>query len=169
MRYTGPDETAPTDMNAAILSKGHQGEFEKNQVGTLVGTAVGTRGRPPRHAGVHPDIVGVDVGIPMGTMFLEMGPYRFELLALFRSQVIAVIGPQGDAVLTGRKDIVDEYICWGAHGCGAFSGKDSTRVEGSAAYLCRQMAGPIVKSSLKSGPWCSFRTRSSLRCSFRFL
>merc|ERR1711953_729115 len=49
-------------------------------------------------------------------------------------------GPMGDAGLTGRKIIVDTYGGWGAHGGGAFSGKDPTKVDRSAAYICRQMA-----------------------------
>merc|ERR1711864_38654 len=57
-------------------------------------------------------------------------------------------GPQGDAGLTGRKIIIDTYGGWGAHGGGAFSGKDPTKVDSSAAYICRQMAKSIVKSGL---------------------
>merc|ERR1711968_32532 len=57
-------------------------------------------------------------------------------------------GPQGDAGLTGRKIIIDTYGGWGAHGGGAFSGKDPTKVDRSAAYICRQMAKSIVKSKL---------------------
>merc|ERR1712199_85240 len=57
-------------------------------------------------------------------------------------------GPQGDAGLTGRKIIIDTYGGWGAHGGGAFSGKDPTKVGRSAAYVCRQMAKSVVKSGL---------------------
>merc|ERR1712238_380545 len=57
-------------------------------------------------------------------------------------------GPQGDAGLTGRKVIIDTYGGWGAHGGGAFSGKDPTKVDRSAAYICRQMAKSVVKSGL---------------------
>merc|ERR1719207_404105 len=57
-------------------------------------------------------------------------------------------GPQGDAGLTGRKIIIDTYGGWGAHGGGAFSGKDPTKVDRSAAYICRQMAKSVVKSKL---------------------
>merc|ERR1712021_218645 len=57
-------------------------------------------------------------------------------------------GPQGDAGLTGRKIIIDTYGGWGAPGGGAFSGKDPTKVDRSAAYICRQMAKSIVKSGL---------------------
>merc|ERR1711972_237263 len=57
-------------------------------------------------------------------------------------------GPQGDAGLTGRKIIIDTYGGWGAHGGGAFSGKDPTKVDRSAVYICRQMAKSVVKSGL---------------------
>merc|ERR1711967_133822 len=57
-------------------------------------------------------------------------------------------GPQGDAGLTGRKIIIDTYGGWGAHGGGAFSGKDPTKVDRSAAYACRWMAKSIVKAGL---------------------
>merc|ERR1712006_9954 len=57
-------------------------------------------------------------------------------------------GPQGDAGLTGRKIIIDTYGGWGAHGGGAFSGKDPTKVDRSAAYICRQMAKSVVQSGL---------------------
>merc|ERR1711945_28672 len=57
-------------------------------------------------------------------------------------------GPQGDAGLTGRKIIIDTYGGWGAHGGGAFSGKDPAKVDRSAAYICRQMAKSIVKGGL---------------------
>merc|ERR1712157_185285 len=53
-------------------------------------------------------------------------------------------GPHGDAGLTGRKIIIDTYGGWGAHGGGAFSGKDPTKVDRSAAYLARQVAKSVV-------------------------
>merc|ERR1712113_355704 len=59
-------------------------------------------------------------------------------------------GPQGDAGLTGRKIIIDTYGGWGAHGGGAFSGKDPTEVDRSAAYICRQMAKSVVNSGLSA-------------------
>jgi len=53
-------------------------------------------------------------------------------------------GPQGDAGVTGRKIIVDTYGGWGAHGGGAFSGKDFSKVDRSAAYLARWVAKSLV-------------------------
>ncbi|XP_065220563.1 S-adenosylmethionine synthase isoform X1 [Planococcus citri] len=57
-------------------------------------------------------------------------------------------GPQCDAGLTGRKIIVDTYGGWGAHGGGAFSGKDFTKVDRSAAYAARWVAKSLVKAKL---------------------
>ena len=57
-------------------------------------------------------------------------------------------GPQSDAGLTGRKIIVDTYGGWGAHGGGAFSGKDYTKVDRSAAYAARWVAKSLVTAAL---------------------
>jgi S-adenosylmethionine synthetase len=57
-------------------------------------------------------------------------------------------GPQGDAGLTGRKIIVDTYGGWGAHGGGAFSGKDPSKVDRSASYAARWIAKSIVHAGL---------------------
>jgi len=57
-------------------------------------------------------------------------------------------GPQGDAGLTGRKIIVDTYGGMGRHGGGAFSGKDATKVDRSAAYASRWVAKNVVASGL---------------------
>merc|ERR1712012_830155 len=57
-------------------------------------------------------------------------------------------GPMGDAGLTGMKIIVDTYGGWGAHGGGAFSGKDYTKVDRSAAYAARWVAKSLVKAGL---------------------
>ncbi len=57
-------------------------------------------------------------------------------------------GPHGDTGLTGRKIIVDTYGGMGRHGGGAFSGKDPTKVDRSAAYMCRYVARNIVAAGL---------------------
>lgn len=57
-------------------------------------------------------------------------------------------GPHGDTGLTGRKIIVDTYGGWGRHGGGAFSGKDATKVDRSAAYMGRYVAKNIVAAGL---------------------
>jgi S-adenosylmethionine synthetase len=57
-------------------------------------------------------------------------------------------GPQGDSGLTGRKIIVDTYGGWGRHGGGAFSGKDPSKVDRSAAYMGRWVAKNIIAAGL---------------------
>jgi len=57
-------------------------------------------------------------------------------------------GPQGDAGTTGRKIIIDSYGGWGAHGGGAFSGKDPSKVDRSAAYAARWVAKSLVAAGL---------------------
>ncbi|MFA5509362.1 MAG: methionine adenosyltransferase domain-containing protein, partial [Candidatus Cloacimonadaceae bacterium] len=57
-------------------------------------------------------------------------------------------GPAADTGLTGRKIIVDTYGGWAQHGGGAFSGKDASKVDRSAAYMARHIAKSIVASGL---------------------
>merc|ERR1712184_230715 len=82
-------------------------------------------------------------GKPALTLFGD-----FTHLHINPSGKFIIGGPQGDAALTGRKIIIATYGGWGAHGGGAFSGKDPTKVDRSAAYVCRQMAKSVVKSGL---------------------
>uniref|UniRef100_A0A674K264 S-adenosylmethionine synthase n=2 Tax=Terrapene triunguis TaxID=2587831 RepID=A0A674K264_9SAUR len=67
---------------------------------------------------------------------------------LLPSEVFIEGGPKGDAGLTGRKIIVDTYGGWGAHGGGAFSGKDPSKADRSAAYAARWVAKSLVKAGL---------------------
>ncbi len=64
------------------------------------------------------------------------------------SGMFTIGGPEGDGGLTGRKIIIDTYGGWGAHGGGAFSGKDPTKVDRSAAYYCRWIAKSLVAAKL---------------------
>ena len=57
-------------------------------------------------------------------------------------------GPMGDCGLTGRKIIVDTYGGMGRHGGGAFSGKDASKVDRSAAYMARYVAKNVVAAGL---------------------
>ena len=65
---------------------------------------------------------------------------------MYKRQVIG--GPQGDCGLTGRKIIVDTYGGYARHGGGAFSGKDPSKVDRSAAYAARYIAKNIVAAGL---------------------
>lgn len=69
-------------------------------------------------------------------------------LFFLHTNINAIPLMQGDAGLTGRKIIVDTYGGWGAHGGGAFSGKDYTKVDRSAAYAARWVAKSLVKAKL---------------------
>ena len=71
------------------------------------------------------------------------GMFRFNPSGRFE-----IGGPEGDTGLTGRKIIVDTYGGMGRHGGGAFSGKDSTKVDRSAAYMARYIAKNIVSSGV---------------------
>merc|ERR1719296_610076 len=82
-------------------------------------------------------------GKPALTLFGD-----FTHLHINPSGKFIIGGPQGDAGLTGRKIIIDTYGGWGAHGGGAFSGKDPTKVDRSAAYACRWMAKSVVAAGL---------------------
>ena len=62
--------------------------------------------------------------------------------------VFVIGGPDGDAGLTGRKIIVDTYGGSAPHGGGAFSGKDPTKVDRSAAYVARYLAKNVVASGM---------------------
>jgi len=64
------------------------------------------------------------------------------------SKMFTIGGPHGDAGLTGRNIIIDSYGGWGAHGGGAFSGKDPTKVDRSAAYAARHAAKSLVAAGL---------------------
>jgi S-adenosylmethionine synthetase len=116
--YTGPDETAPS------MEKMNELIVEEVVKKTLS------------------EIV-LKNGQPALTLYGD-----FTHLHINPSGKFIIGGPQGDAGLTGRKIIIDTYGGWGAHGGGAFSGKDPTKVDRSAAYACRQMAKSVVKSGL---------------------
>ena len=72
-------------------------------------------------------------------------------------------GPQGDTGLTGRKIIVDTYGGMGRHGGGAFSGKDPSKVDRSAAYMGRYVAKNSSPPGSRRGAKCSLPTPSAIR------
>ena len=85
--------------------------------------------------------------------------FRNDILSLFNDQIIyhvnptgkfVIGGPHGDTGLTGRKIIVDTYGGKGAHGGGAFSGKDPSKVDRSAAYASRHIAKNLVAAGVSS-------------------
>jgi S-adenosylmethionine synthetase len=78
-----------------------------------------------------------------GELLTDQTQYHINPTGLF-----IVGGPEGDCGLTGRKIIVDTYGGMGRHGGGAFSGKDPSKVDRSAAYMCRWVAKNIVAAGL---------------------
>jgi S-adenosylmethionine synthetase len=84
----------------------------------------------------------VDKVIP-SELLTEETAYHINPTGLF-----IIGGPEGDCGLTGRKIIVDTYGGMGRHGGGAFSGKDPSKVDRSAAYMCRYVAKNIVAAGL---------------------
>merc|ERR550532_2047835 len=116
--YTGTDETAPS-----------MEEMNKAIVEEVIKATLSE--------------IKLKNGQPALTLFGD-----FTHLHINPSGKFIIGGPQGDAGLTGRKIIIDTYGGWGAHGGDAFSGKDPTKVDRSAAYICRQMAKSVVKSGL---------------------
>ena len=81
----------------------------------------------------------------MGTLILKNTKIHINPTGNF-----VIGGPMGDTGLTGRKIIVDTYGGWSRHGGGAFSGKDPSKVDRSAAYMARYVAKNIVAASLAS-------------------
>ncbi len=79
---------------------------------------------------------------------LEIKPTQETRFLVNPTGKFVIGGPQGDAGLTGRKIIVDTYGGYSRHGGGAFSGKDPTKVDRSAAYACRYVAKNIVAAGL---------------------
>ena len=84
----------------------------------------------------------IEAVIP-GELLTEKTEYHINPTGLY-----ILGGPEGDCGLTGRKIIVDTYGGMGRHGGGAFSGKDPSKVDRSAAYMCRYVAKNVVAAGL---------------------
>ena len=117
------DQGRPTGTHKIVLSTQHNAAASQRDIRDLV---------TPVIADVMPDgwMVGAD-----------------DLLVNPTGQFV-IGGPDGDAGLTGRKIIVDTYGGAAPHGGGAFSGKDPTKVDRSAAYACRYLAKNVVAAGL---------------------
>jgi S-adenosylmethionine synthetase len=92
---------------------------------------------------IHDDIVGILVPRVIDEKLLKDTTYHINPTGKF-----VIGGPHGDAGLTGRKIIVDTYGGKGAHGGGAFSGKDPSKVDRSAAYAARHLAKNLVAAGM---------------------
>ncbi|KJE90381.1 methionine adenosyltransferase [Capsaspora owczarzaki ATCC 30864] len=125
-------------------------EYEKHADGTLEPLRVHTIVISTQHAeDVSNDTIRADLH---EKVIKSVVPAKYlddkTIYHLQPSGRFVIGGPQGDAGLTGRKIIVDSYGGWGAHGGGAFSGKDFSKVDRSAAYAARWIAKSMVAAGL---------------------
>lgn len=88
------------------------------------------------------------IGGPQVSIITQNVYFVTVFYSLNADLVTKLFHQQGDAGVTGRKIIVDTYGGWGAHGGGAFSGKDFSKVDRSAAYAARWVAKSLVKAKL---------------------
>ena len=95
---------------------------------------------------LHEDVISNVINDVIPSKYLNGSPkFHINPTGLF-----VIGGPQGDCGLTGRKIIVDTYGGMGRHGGGAFSGKDPSKVDRSAAYAARHVAKNVVASGMAS-------------------
>ena len=113
----------PVRATSVVVSTQHRGDLDQDAVREIV----------------RPHVLNV---LPQGWMCPEKDFY------VNPTGKFVIGGPDGDAGLTGRKIIVDTYGGAAPHGGGAFSGKDPTKVDRSAAYACRYLAKNVVAAGL---------------------
>src|SRR5690242_9665762 len=118
----------PTEIDTVVLSTQHHADIEHKQIEQAVIEEI-----------VKPVLAKESIPVAKGVKYLINPTGRF-----------VIGGPQGDCGLTGRKIIVDTYGGAAPHGGGAFSGKDPTKVDRSAAYAARYVAKNIVAAGLAS-------------------
>ncbi len=114
----------PTRITAVVVSTQHSAEIDTPEI----------------HAILKKDLI--EKHLP-GNLLTPETKYLINPTGKF-----VIGGPEGDCGLTGRKIIVDTYGGMGRHGGGAFSGKDPSKVDRSAAYMCRWVAKNIVAAGL---------------------
>lgn len=116
----------PVAISAVVVSTQHDESVEQKQIADYV----------------IPEVIGKTIPKNLLTSHTK---YHINPTGRF-----VIGGPHGDTGLTGRKIIVDSYGGWGRHGGGAFSGKDPTKVDRSAAYMARHIAKNVVAAGLAS-------------------
>lgn len=132
IEYT--DDNQPKRIDTIVISTQHD-EFDTDQA--MLDTI-----RQDVITKLIPAVVG-DLDTKLQALFTDQITYHINPTGKF-----VIGGPHGDAGLTGRKIIVDTYGGKGAHGGGAFSGKDPSKVDRSAAYMGRYLAKNIVAAGL---------------------
>lgn len=121
------EDNRPTSVNTVVVSTQHHPDISQDELATIVWDRV-----------VKPVLAGSNLDTET-TRFISNPSGKF-----------VIGGPQGDAGLTGRKIIVDTYGGMARHGGGAFSGKDPSKVDRSAAYAMRWVAKNLVAAGLAS-------------------
>jgi S-adenosylmethionine synthetase len=114
----------PVGISAVVVSTQHSEKVEQNEIADYVKS----------------EVIGKTI-----TKNLLNSNTKYHINPTGR---FVIGGPHGDTGLTGRKIIVDSYGGWGRHGGGAFSGKDPTKVDRSAAYMARHVAKNVVAAGL---------------------
>ncbi len=114
----------PVGISAVVVSTQHSEKVDQKQIADYV----------------IPEVIGKTIPKELLTATTK---YHINPTGRF-----VIGGPHGDTGLTGRKIIVDSYGGWGRHGGGAFSGKDPTKVDRSAAYMARHVAKNVVAAGL---------------------
>ena len=127
LRYVGGK---PVGAASVVVSTQHSADLDQDQIREIV----------------RPHVVNV---LPEGWMCGE------EEFYVNPTGIFVIGGPDGDAGLTGRKIIVDTYGGAAPHGGGAFSGKDPTKVDRSAAYAARYLAKNVVAAEIAD--WCTIQ------------
>merc|ERR1712003_124344 len=146
----------PQKIHTVVISTQHAEPLKATRVKEVAGYT-GPDSTAPSMEDMNKEIVEKVVKRTLASITLKNGESAMTLfsdadthLYINPSGKFIIGGPQGDAGLTGRKIIIDTYGGWGAHGGGAFSGKDPTKVDRSAAYICRQMAKSVVAAGLSA-------------------
>ena len=120
------DDGEPKSIDAVVISTQHSEDVSQEKL--------------------HEDIISNVINYVIPSKYLNGSPkFHINPTGLF-----VIGGPQGDCGLTGRKIIVDTYGGMGRHGGGAFSGKDPSKVDRSAAYAARHVAKNVVAAGLAS-------------------
>lgn len=124
-------------------------EYKKEANGSLTPLRVHTVVISTQHA---PEVSNEEIRKGLMEVIREVIPAKYlddkTIYHLNPSGRFVIGGPQGDAGVTGRKIIIDTYGGWGAHGGGAFSGKDPSKVDRSGAYAGRWIAKSLVAAGL---------------------
>lgn len=119
-----PGHLIPKRVHTVVISAQHTPEVSNEQI--------------------HKDLMEKVVKVVIPAKYLD----EHTLYYMNPSGRFVIGGPQGDAGVTGRKIIIDTYGGWGAHGGGAFSGKDPSKVDRSGAYAARWIAKSLVAAGL---------------------